>query len=62
MAGYYVAKHMTLNKNLDDKTEDKLEEDLLKIFNDNMELIGLKIKLKKGNIDYGKIKSKNSET
>ena len=31
MAGYYVEKHKTLNKNLDDKTEDELEEDLLKI-------------------------------
>ena len=62
MAGYYVDKHLTLNKNLNDQSEEELEEELRKILNDNKELIGLKKEVKKGDIDYGQIKSKNNKT
>ena len=62
MAGYYVDKHLTLNKNLNDQTdEDEIEEELRDMLNDNRELIGLKKELKKGDI-YGQIKSKNNKT
>jgi len=62
VAGYYVDKHLTLNKNLNDQTnEDEIEEELRKILNDNRELIGLKKEIKKGEI-YGQIKSKNNKT
>ena len=62
MAGYYVDRHLSLNKNLNDQSEEELEEELRKILNDNKELIGLKKELKKGDIDYGQIKSKNNKT
>ena len=62
MAGNYVDKHLTLNKNLNDQTnEDEIEEELRNMLNDNRELIGLKKELKKGDI-YGQIKSKNNKT
>ena len=62
MAGYYVDKHLTLNKNLNDQTdEDEIEEELRNMLNDNRELIGLKKEIKKGEI-YGQIKSKNNKT
>ena len=61
MAGYYVERHLSLNKNLNDQSEEELEEELRKILNDNKELIGLKKELKKGDI-YGQIKSKNNKT
>ena len=62
MAGYYIDKHLTLSKNLDDQTnEDEIEEELRDMLNDNRELIGLKKELKKGDI-YGQIKSKNNKT
>ena len=54
VAGYYIDKKLNINKNLEDKTEEELEEDLLKILNDHKQLIGLKKELKKGDIDYGK--------
>ena len=60
MAGYYVDKHLTLNKDLNDQ-EDETEEELREMLNDNRELIGLKKEIKKGEI-YGQIKSKNSKT
>ena len=60
MAGYYVDKHLTLNKNLSDQ-EDETEEELRNMLNDNRELIGLKKEIKKGEI-YGQIKSKNNKT
>ena len=62
MAGYYVDRHLSLNKNLNDQSEEELEEELRKILNDNKELIGLKKEVKKGDIDYGQIKSKNNKT
>jgi|ETNmetMinimDraft_16_1059900.scaffolds.fasta_scaffold06352_4 hypothetical protein len=58
VAGYYIDKKLNINKNLEDKTEEELEEDLLKILNDHKQLIGLKKELKKGDIDYGKISKK----
>ena len=61
MAGYYVDRHLSLNKNLNDQSEEELEEELRKILNDNRELIGLKKEIKKGEI-YGQIKSKNNKT
>ena len=62
MAGYYVDKHLTLNKILNDQTnEDEIEEELRNMLNDNKELIGLKKEIKKGEI-YGQIKSKNNKT
>ena len=62
MAGYYVDKHLTLNKNLNDQTnEDEIEEELRNMLNDNRELIGLKKEIQKGEI-YGQIKSKNNKT
>ena len=57
-ARYYIDKKLNINKNLEDKTEEELEEDLLKILNDHKQLIGLKKELKKGDIDYGKISKK----
>ena len=60
MAGYYVDKHLTLNKDLNDQ-EDETEEELREMLNDNRELIGLKKEIKKGEI-YGQIKSKNNKT
>ena len=60
MAGYYVDRHLSLNKNLNDQ-EDETEEELRNMLNDNKELIGLKKEIKKGEI-YGQIKSKNNKT
>jgi phage terminase small subunit len=60
VAGYYVDRKLNVNKNLEEKTEEEIEEELRTILNDNKELIGLKKELKKGEIDYGQIKTKNN--
>ena len=54
VAGYYVDKKLNVNKTLDDRSEEELEEELRKILNDHKQLIGLKKEIKKGDLDYGK--------